>query len=313
MKNKGIFNSSLDKCAAFTLVELLVVIAIIGILIGMLLPAVQSVRESARRMQCGNNLKQIGLAMLNYENANKGLPSRRHWTPPQLPHCGWGVIILPYLEQTGLQKQYHFDANFYDPVNALAIAMTVTDYSCPSAPWGRTVTVVKDGQTAVGAAGDYFAPNSVRANWIEDTTIRTQVTSNQNTAMTDDKIRPLKEIPDGTSRTLLVTEQAGRPVHYVFGFRQSDNVAQYNWWGPWASYNCVSFWTYSDDGVTPDGFCTVNCNNSQGVYSFHRAGANSVFADGAVHLLSTNLDRDVLVAIITRASGESYSMSDLEK
>ena len=131
--------------------------------------------------------------------------------------------------------------------------------------------------------------------------------------MIDDKIRPLKEIPDGASRTMLVTEQAGRAVHYIFGFQQSDNVSSYNWWGPWASYNCVSFWTYSDDGVTPDGFCTVNCNNSQGVYSFHRAGANAVFADGAVHLLSTNLDRDVLVAIITRASGETFSMNDLEK
>ena len=110
---------------------------------------------------------------------------------------------------------------------------------------------------------------------------------------------------------MLVTEQAGRPDHYVFGSKQSDTPSQYNWWGPWASYNCVSFWSYSDDGITPDGSCTVNCNNSQGIYSFHRAGANAVFADGAVHLLGVDLDPTVLGAIITRASKDSYSMDDL--
>ena len=85
----------------FTLVELLVVIAIIGVLIGMLLPAVQSSRESARRISCVNNLKQIGLAALSFENENGALPPR---CQTSAPYHGWGPIFLPYLEEKGLAK-----------------------------------------------------------------------------------------------------------------------------------------------------------------------------------------------------------------
>ena len=96
---------------AFTLVELLVVIVIIAILAGMLLPAVQAAREAGRRSSCANNLKQIGLAMLNFENAYKGLPPRRYgptWTPAvaNKGYCGWGAVILPYLELKNIQRLY---------------------------------------------------------------------------------------------------------------------------------------------------------------------------------------------------------------
>jgi len=297
----------------FTLIELLVVISIIGILAGLTLPAIQVARDTARRMQCSNNLKQIGVAMLNYENANKGLPPRRNWTPPGRPHCGWGVIILPYIENMGVYRMYDFKSNFYDAVNNAAIAMPMQIYCCPSAPQGRMVTVVKDGVTATGAAGDYFGPNSVRANWIADPTVRAQVSSNQNTAMIDDKVRPIKEITDGASHTLLISEQAGRPDWYVKRVRQPDNsgLSSAQWWGPWASYNVHSYWTYSEDGITPDGPCTINCNNSQGVYSFHRYGANGVFADGSVHFLSETISPQTLTAIVTRASHDYVSGDEL--
>ena len=97
------------RCA-FTLVELLVVIAIIGVLVGLLLPAVQAVREAARRMSCGNNLKQMGLAILNYESANKRLPAGMHAdralsladVPRKARGHGWGLAILPYMEQSAI-------------------------------------------------------------------------------------------------------------------------------------------------------------------------------------------------------------------
>ena len=102
----------------FTLVELLVVIAIIGILVGLLLPAVQSSREAARRISCANNLKQIGLAVLSFENENGALPPRCQTT---VPYRGWGPILLPYLEEKSLAKQYQYNLNFWDPGNAAAV------------------------------------------------------------------------------------------------------------------------------------------------------------------------------------------------
>ena len=98
----------------FTLIELLVVIAIIAILIGLLIPAVQQVRASAAHASCANNLHQIGIAAMNYENVNQGLPPRCNVT---VPYQGWGVTLLPYLEQGNLAAKYRFDLSFDDPAN----------------------------------------------------------------------------------------------------------------------------------------------------------------------------------------------------
>ncbi len=106
----------------FTLIELLVVITIIGILAGLLLPAVQSTREAARRLSCVNNLKQIGLAVLNFESENGALPPR---CQTSVPYRGWGPILLPYLEEKALAKQYKYNLNFWDPGNAAAVSTPV--------------------------------------------------------------------------------------------------------------------------------------------------------------------------------------------
>jgi prepilin-type processing-associated H-X9-DG protein len=121
------------------------------------------------------------------------------------------------------------------------------------------------------------------------------------------KARPLALIRDGTSNTLLVSELAGRPDHWIMGQRQGTNATLRfpYWWGPWASYNSCVYKTWSDDGMTPGGFCTINCNNSLGIYSFHTAGANAVFVDGSVHFLRVGLDRDVFAALVTRAGSET--------
>jgi type II secretory pathway pseudopilin PulG len=101
-------------------VELLVVITIIGILVALLLPAVQAAREAAYRLSCMNNLKQIGLAALNYESANHVLPPRCQTT---VPYRGWGPILLPYIEQEALACRYNYNLNFWDPGNAYAVSV----------------------------------------------------------------------------------------------------------------------------------------------------------------------------------------------
>jgi prepilin-type N-terminal cleavage/methylation domain-containing protein/prepilin-type processing-associated H-X9-DG protein len=298
---------------AFTLIELLVVIAIIAVLIGLLLPAVQKVRASAARIQCANNLKQIGLAMLNYESANGGLPPRRMgFAITTNPKRGWAPAILPYIEQGNLASIYNYSLNFYDPGNNAAIIIPVNTFSCPAAPNPRFVTVVEGTGTATGAAGDYFGPNSFQSALYGD-----QVLSGNNTvtAMQDEQIRKLVDITDGTSNTLLITEQAGRANFYILGVQQASNLglSNYNNWGPWASYQVFIFQIFGADGITadgPGGPCVINCNNSHGVYSFHSSGANAVFVDGSVHFLSTALDPNVLCGLATINGGEIVSGID---
>ena len=289
---------------AFTLIELLVVIAIIAILIGLLLPAVQKVREAAARMTCSNNLKQIGLAMHNYESAIGGLPPRRGFVAGS--RRGWGPPILPYVEQTALSGNYRQDRDFYAPENAANIIVPLKLFLCPSGPGPRNITVTISGVTSVGAAGDYFGPNSFSSTLYGVTALSGNTTV---TALKDDANRKITDITDGTSTTLLITEQAGRADHYVLGQRQATNAGlqQAANWGPWASYQVFQFNQFGSDGVTkdgPGGPCTINCNNSAGVYAFHTGGANAVFADGSVRFLRVGLDPNILFGIVTCNGGE---------
>ena len=122
----------------FTLIELLVVIAIIGVLIALLLPAVQSAREAARRMQCGNNLKQLGLAMANFENAMEEFPIGNMCCTPGsggswVGHTAF-IQLLPYLEQSTAVKTFNLDARWGEGGNAIIVARQFNVYQCPSDP-----------------------------------------------------------------------------------------------------------------------------------------------------------------------------------
>ena len=153
-----------------------------------------------------------------------------------------------------------------------------------------------------GIAGDYFGANSVHAWWFSDSATNTAYSKNTETAMADNRYKALSEITDGLSCTLLITEQAGRPDWYIKGAKQltTTTAAPRITSRPRSTAprtrsriprggdagrrtRSFSVWTYSDDGVTQNGNNTINMNNSQGIYSFHRGGANAVFCDGAVH------------------------------
>jgi len=292
---------------AFTIVELMVVVAIIGILVAILLPAVQAARQASWRSSCQNNLRQIGIACMNYESACGGLPPRCQVVAP---YRGWCVNILPYLEQEAVADYYRFDLNFYDPGNSVAVSKVLPIYSCAAKPGaGRVVNLVdvNGNQTGtVGAEGDYFAPNCVDAYWWPPAAYAAANDEVETPAMAHNVPRPLSAITDGQSNTLLVSELAGRPDHWIFGIEQPTNATLRfpYWWGPWASYNSAIYKTWSDDGQTPGGLCTINCNNSWGIYSFHGTGANALFVDGSVHFLRVGLDRDIFAALVTRAGHE---------
>ncbi|MCB7130226.1 MAG: DUF1559 domain-containing protein [Candidatus Brocadiales bacterium] len=129
--------------------ELLVVIAIIGILVALLLPAVQAAREAARRMQCSNNLKQLGLTVYNYHDANRNLPPARYldgWP-------SWFALILPYMEGSAEYETWDFEEMFYDDLNERARLITISGYICPSR--GRGGILLTDDQEFPAAVGDY--------------------------------------------------------------------------------------------------------------------------------------------------------------
>ena len=298
---------------AFTLVELLVVIAIIGILVGLLLPAVQAAREAARRMECSNNVRQLGLAMHNYASAFRGLPPQRVWNATGTPwHIGsvhgWAVSILPQLEQANLSNEYNMNEPFFEPVNQKAVAQRVKVFECPSSPSTHMIDAFPvppsytPDPTRKAAVGDYWS----LYGYYDPVRFPTQ--PYHDGALVRLTAQPFGAITDGTSNTLLLVENAGRPDWWVRGKKQpgpaGNSVSSFHWTGGWASYN--SFWArgYSSDGMTSFGMCALNCNNDLGVYAFHSGGANVLLCDGSVTFLSESVDLFTFYALATRSDGE---------
>jgi prepilin-type processing-associated H-X9-DG protein len=287
---------------ALTLVELLVVIAIIAILIGLLLPAVQKVREAANRIKCINNLKQIGLAVHNFESDLGKFPPGAVIGPGPFPEAGvttparHGVFpfLLPYLEQQSLYDQYRLDVSYNAQADPATVATHLRILQCPSAQPNRLVTEAEFPAAwsggRKGACSDY---NGIRGM--------------DEGALTQNRMVRVAEITDGASNTLLMAEAAGRPKLWRAG-RLVSGV--YSDGAAWAAPGLLQGSGSTDDGVWQPGPCAINCTNQREVYSFHPGGANVVMADGSVHFLKASIDIRVFAGLVTRAGGEVVSASD---
>ncbi len=293
----------------FTLIELLVTIAIIATLVALLLPAVQNAREAARRVQCVNNLKQVMLAFHNYADVNGGIPNRQSFTTSVSSGWGWGVRLLPYIEQSSLFDTYDFTKSFFEPENQNFTMTPIPIYMCPTAPDGPRVMDLGAGgssppTTSTGIAGDYVVSHQISYTGSGITCADCFPAAPKDAGA----LRPFREITDGLSNTILVFEQAGRPNFYIGREMQPSNTSMTNpkYWGCWASYQSVTA-QGNNANIPPTGAggnYTMNRTNSQGVYSFHRGGAIFGICDGSVRFIGENVSLPLLIAMWTANGGE---------
>ena len=281
----------------FTLVELLVVIAIIGILVAILLPAVQYAREAARRSSCQNNLRQWGLGLLLYEDSYKTFPAG--YSDTITPTGTFVPRVLQFLEQPTLN--YNFNLNWDAPENLAAIQTQFSVLICPSTPSPQRVDTNLPAMRP--ASGDYTSTHGVNHDYCQFMGWPLYSPPDFNGVLTNTPCR-LAAIRDGTSHTFLLVEDAGRPE--LWRMRRQASGASQN--GGWADPNYELALDGADRGFTGSGQyggdCVMNCTNDNECYSFHPQGANFVFADGSVKFLTEQIQPSAFAALTTRASGE---------
>ncbi len=322
--------------AGFTLVELLVVIAIIGVLMGLLLPAVQMAREAARRASCANNMRNLGLAALNYESGRNHLPpsifvnlgfppgaSGQPGSPfPGIVHNSL-TYLLPYMEQSNVYDKYNMLLPWFAPQNLPALQISIPTFICPSSPGsgGRKIS----GSFSFGAtfaytnlgATDYATCSSINTGSITffgypAGTTQLTLVSAMGPELKGSGIVPLlgetprgkstvAMITDGLSNTFLYCEDAGRPELWV---KKQLNSSVYLDDGAWGSHES----DYGLDGAvsgsrTSPGNCVINCHNDNETFSFHPGGAMHVFGDGSTGFLNEEISPQVYAAFITAKGG----------
>jgi prepilin-type N-terminal cleavage/methylation domain-containing protein/prepilin-type processing-associated H-X9-DG protein len=275
----------------FTLIELLVVVAIIGILIALLLPAVQAVRESARRMQCASNLRQIGLALHGYLEAHEVFP------PAYTRNPGHNMLtfLLPHIELQDVYDRYDWSKPWNDPANRPATRVNLAIFVCPSAPGGRRyvsdyatcdylVSTVRDDLLA----GGYLNP---RENW--DPFFKKGAPGQSAPATA------LASVRDGLSNTFMLYEDGGRPLGYSEGRPTgSEGISG----AEWASED-AEFWIHEVCHVSR----MFNCLNTNEIYAFHPGGANFLYGDGSVRFHPESMPAEAFVSLFTRSGGDQQN------
>ncbi len=294
--------------SAFTLIELLVVIAIIAILIGLLLPAVQKVREAAARMSCTNNCKQLGLALHNYHDANGHFPpaaTSQVFNPGWAKLHGWGMFLLPYIEQQNVANLYRWDRDWAASENQPAVSPPLKVMLCPSAPTGRMdmappSTVPAGPWTA--SPTDYTPTTRIAQGAINAGFVSPAPADINGMMQTNLRLR-FADVQDGTSNTIALAEDAGRPQLWQMGKLVNNQVA--NSAASWADRNNLIAPTGAKtDGSSRLGPCAMNCTNNNELYSFHTGGVVAVFGDGSVHFIRASINLTQLARLITRSGGE---------
>lgn len=285
----------------FTLVELLVVIAIIGVLVGLMLPAVQQAREAARRTQCCNNLKQLGLAVHNFESVHGFIPPSATDAPEI--RRGFMSFMLPYLEQTAVREAYTIEEEWFAAENRDAITMNLEVVQCASAPGPRRTSGTIDGVDWTAACGDYGVLQGLDSSTYQN---GIPLGANRRGITRDRQTTRFADVIDGLTNSMMFAEDAGRPLAY-----QNGKFVGYlpdPEWGAWASRQFkIQPRGHLHDGSAFPGPCAVNCSNDRGVYAFHPGAANVCMGDGSVRTLSESLDIMVFYHLCTIQGGEVVS------
>jgi prepilin-type N-terminal cleavage/methylation domain-containing protein/prepilin-type processing-associated H-X9-DG protein len=297
---------------AFTLIELLVVISIIAVLVALLLPAVQAAREAARRMQCSNNLKQIGLAMHNYHSTHETFPpgyitstqSSQANSPETGPGWAWGALLLNNLEQTAAYNASNFSLQVTDPGSSTVRSIRLSTFLCPSSPELGPITLT-DGSNKVLVTD--LSPSNFVASAGQFEVI--EYPSTNNGAFYRNSRVGVRDILDGTSGTMMAGER-------------SRNVADATWVGvlPFAQACTNPKWKVQDcepnanvmvlghTGPSPNQLWVDVPNykaaGADDFWSLHPGGCNFLFCDGSVRFVKETINPRVFSALSTRAGGE---------
>ena len=300
----------------FTLVELLVVIAIIGILIALLLPAVQAAREAGRRSQCSNNLKQVCLALLNYEHTNKTFPSGMICDAGDSPaqtttfRPNWVILTLPYMENLSLYRSFDFTVPISNGNNRVARGTLLPSFLCPTDSTNNRMVYNSRNSGAEGdnwARGNYAASagNSWLSSGCYDATCGDWRENLRRGVMgCNDQTMDLAGIRDGTSSTILAGEvRAGISTYdrrgtWAMGMAGASIVAAYGSWaddnGPNAcndNADDIKWAQATDDNARLDCMHAWEGDNSQAtIRSVHPNGANAGFADASVHFIPNAIE-----------------------
>lgn len=334
-------NRSARRAAGFTLVELLVVIAIIGILVALLLPAIQAAREAARRTQCQNNVKQLGLATLNYESGKKHLPPS-HWEkfPVQNPSGGGGrpitsrhtitAFILPYMEETALAAKFNVSlpwnytdaalATYATPAQIEAAEVTVPSFRCPTAIEDRSTIDAGVSKPNTGAI-DYriceqFSTGAGDAlqKFIDDGKVRKRPNSKgRYESILSNDVRT--NAGTGEKNTIFTKlRQVTDGMSHTFMWFETGGAPVYYVDGAQVSTPRVTSvgdtqggdsWANFENFYFVHNYCGdsfFNCNNNEEIYSFHFGGAFFGMGDGAVRFVSDSISPDAFVSLFTRDS-----------
>ncbi len=296
----------------FTLVELLVVIAIIGILVALLLPAVQAAREAARRTQCANNLKQIGMALHNYHSDYNVFPAGTEVGEPPGPPTlwSWQMKLLPYFD-VGWYTQIDRGAGITGEKNRPFLGERIPILHCSSDPKSEHIheetTALFSGRWSLTSYLGVSGADGVQTAGSGSVLLRRQCAeldatyglSTQSGVLFGDSAIRTKDIVDGTATTL------------SFGERGLPKDLEHGWWtGPGLADACPAGWTdvvlTSHDNLGLSGLRARSggFDDSFHWWSYHPGGANFAFADGSVRFLTYTLDQTVLRALSTRSGSE---------